>query len=65
MLQKKDAFCFNYQHVDYLYTFFKYRFSGKIVVKIGQLFGNVQRAVHYNHQKEEWTECAASRKRYS
>ena len=30
LLQKMDAFCFNYQHVDRLYTGFKYRFSGKI-----------------------------------
>ena len=50
MLQKLDAFCFNYQHVDCLYTLFKYRFSGKIVVKSGQLFDNLQRAVHFNQQ---------------
>ena len=51
--QKMDTFCFNYQHVDCLYTLFKYRFSGKIVVKSGQLFENVQRAVHFNHQNRE------------
>ena len=50
LLQKLDAFCFNYQHVDCLYTLFKYRFSGKIVVKSGQLFDNLQRAVHFNQQ---------------
>ena len=50
LLQKLDAFCFNYQHVDCLYTFFKYHFSGKIVVMIGQLFDNLQRAVHFNQQ---------------
>ena len=33
LLQKLDAFCFNYQHVDCLYTLFKYRFIGKIVAK--------------------------------
>ena len=48
LLQKLDAFCFNYQHVDCLYTLFKYRFSGKIVLKSGQLFDNLQRAVHFN-----------------
>ena len=53
LLQKLDAFCFNYQHVHCLYTFFKYRFSGEIVVKSGQLFDNVQRAVHFNHQNRE------------
>ena len=50
LLQQLDAFCFNYQHVDCLYTFFKYRFSGKIVLKGGQLFDNLQRAVHFNQQ---------------
>ena len=34
--QKLDAFCFNYQHVDCLYTLFKYSFCAKIVVKIGK-----------------------------
>ena len=50
LLQKLDAFCFNYQHVDCLYTIFKYRFSGKNVVKSGQLLDNLQRAVHFNQQ---------------
>ena len=50
LLQKLDAFCFNYQHVDCLYTLFKYRFSGKIVVKSGQFFDHWQRAVHFNQQ---------------
>ena len=50
LLQKLDAFCFNYQHVKCLYTLFKYRFSGKFFVKSGQLFDNLQRAVHFNQQ---------------
>ena len=50
MLQKLDAFCFNYQHVDCLYTLFKYRFSDEIVLKSGQLFDNLQRAVNFNQQ---------------
>ena len=50
LLQKLYAFCFNYLHVDCLYTLSKYRFSGKIVVKSGQLLDNLQRAVHFNHQ---------------
>ena len=45
-----DAFCFNYQHVDCLYTPLKYRFIGEIAVKAGQLFDNVQRVFHFNHQ---------------
>ena len=50
LLQKLDAFCFNYQHVDCLYTLFKYRFNGKIVIKSGKLFDYLQRAVHSNQQ---------------
>ena len=51
LLQKLDAFCFKYQHVDCLYTLFKYRSSGKIVIKIRQLFDNLQRAVRFIQQK--------------
>ena len=50
LLQKLDAFCFNYQHVDCLYTLLKYHFSDKIVFKSGQLFDNLQKAVHFNKQ---------------
>ena len=42
--------CFNYRHVDCLHTLFKYRFSGKIVVRSGKLFDNAQRAVQFSHQ---------------
>ena len=50
LLQKLDAFCFHYQHLDCLYTIFKYRVSNKIFIKSGQLFDNLQRAVHFNQQ---------------
>ena len=50
LLQKLDAFRFNYQHVDCLYTLLKYRFSDKIVLKSGQFFDNLQKAVHFNKQ---------------
>ena len=50
LLQKLDVFSFNYHHVDCLYTFFKYHFSGKIVLKSGQFFDILQRAVHFNQQ---------------
>ena len=49
LIKKLDTFCF-YQHVDCLYTIFKYRFSAKNVVKSGQFFDNLQRAVHFNQQ---------------
>ena len=50
MLQKVDAFCVYYQHLDSLYTLFKYRFSGNIVFKNGQIIDNGQRADQFNHQ---------------
>ena len=49
-LKKLDALCFNYQHVDCPHTLFKFRFSSKKNVKSRQLFDNVQRAVHFNHE---------------
>ena len=52
LLMKLDTFCFTYQHVDCLYTLFKYRFSGKFIVKSGQVFDNVQRAVDFNHRNK-------------
>ena len=42
LLQKLDPMILTYQHVDSLYAHFKYRLSGKIVVKSGQVFDNVQ-----------------------
>ena len=47
MLLKLDTFCFTYQHVDCLYTLFKYRFNGKIFAKSGNMFDNVQRALSF------------------
>ena len=40
-LKKLDTFCFTYQHVDCLFTKFKYRFSGNVFAKSGQVFDNV------------------------
>ena len=52
LLKKLDTFCFTYQHVDCLYTLFKYRFSGKVIAKSGQVFDNVQRAVDFDHRNK-------------
>ena len=38
--------------MDCLYTLFKYRFSGKVIAKNGQVFDNVQRAVDFNHRNK-------------
>ena len=35
-----------------LYTLFKYRFSGKVVVKSGKVFDNVQPEVDFNHRNK-------------
>ena len=52
LLKKLDSFCFTYQHLDCLYTLFKYRFSGKVIAKSGQVFDNVQRAVDFNQRNK-------------
>ena len=52
LLEKLDTFCFMYQHVDCLYTLFKYRFSGKVIARNGQVFDNVQQAVDFNHRSK-------------
>ena len=50
LLQKLDRIRSTYQWMDCLYTLFKYRFSGNIVVKSGQVFDNVQR-ISYFYQR--------------
>ena len=52
LLKKLDKFCFTYQHVDCLYILFKYRFSGKVIAKSGQVFDNVQRTVDFNQRNK-------------
>ena len=52
LLKKLDTFCFTYQHVDCFYTLFKYRFSGKVIAKSGQVFDNVQRAIDFNQRNK-------------
>ena len=48
LLQKLDPLLFTYQHVHCLHTLFKYRIKGNFVVKSGQVFHDVQRAVCCN-----------------
>ena len=48
LLHKLDTSCFTYQHMDCLYTLFKYRLSAKNIAKSGNVFDNVQRAVFFN-----------------
>ena len=50
LLQKLDTVCFTYQHIDCLYTRFKYRFSRKVIAKSGIVFDNVKREISFNHK---------------
>ena len=52
LLKKLNTFCFTYQRMDCLYTLFKYRFSGKVIAKRGQVFDNVQRANDFNQRNK-------------
>ena len=65
LLKKLDTFCFTYQEVDCLYTLFKYRFSGKVLAKNGQVFDNVQRAVDFNQTNKGVDRMRALQKRGS
>ena len=64
LLKKLDTFCFTYQHVDCLYTLFRYRLRGKVIAKRVQVFDNVQRAVDFNHRKKGDDKCRALQKRH-
>ena len=50
--KKLHTFCFTYQHLDCLYTLFKYRFSEKVIAKSGQVFDNVQRANDFDQRNK-------------
>ena len=50
LLHKLGTLRFTYQHVDCFYTLFKYRFSGKIIARIGIVFYNVQRAISFKQR---------------
>ena len=52
LLHKLDTFCFTYQHVDCLYTLFKYRFNGKIIAKSGNVFDDARRAISVNQRNK-------------
>ena len=52
LLKKLDTFGFTYQHVNCLYTLFKYLFSGNVFAMNGQVFDNVQRTVDFNHRNK-------------
>ena len=53
LLQRMLVVCFNYQHLDCLYTLLHFRFCGKSDVKDRQFFDHMQRAGHFNQQNRE------------
>ena len=63
LLDKLDTFCFPYQHVDCLYTLFKYRFNRKIFAKSGNVFDNVQRAISFNQRNRGVDKMPSTAKR--
>ena len=48
LIGKLDRLCCNYQHVDCFYNLLKYRFSGNISEKNGEICYSVERAVSFN-----------------
>ena len=63
LLQKLDPLCFTHQHVDCLHTLIEYRLKGYFVVKSGQVFDNVQRAVSFFSKKQVCEQNAQHRKK--
>ena len=65
LLKKLDRFYFTYQHVDCLYTLFKYRFIEKVIAKSGQVLITCNGQLTLITETREWTECRALQKRDS
>ena len=65
LLQKLDAFCFNYQHVDCLYTFLCTASMAKLLSRVHNSLLICRGQFISTSKTEEWTECPASRKRDS
>ena len=65
LLQILDAFCFNYQHVDCLYTLFMNHFIGKLLSRVDESLIFCKGQFVSTSKTEEWRECPAARKRDS
>ena len=63
LLKKLDTFCFTYQHLDCLYTLFKYRYSGKVMAKKDKCLITCNEQLIEQliliTETREWTECRA------
>ena len=63
--KKLDTFCFTYQHVDCLYTLFKYRFSGNLFQRVDKCLITCNEQLTLITETRGWTECRALQKRDS
>ena len=64
-LQKLDAFCFNYQHVDCLYTLSSTASVAKLLSRVDNSLIICRGQLISTSKTEERTECPASQKRDS
>ena len=48
ILQRLSNFHFTYQIIDCLYTLYKYRFYSNVISSTGEVFNQIDRAVHHN-----------------
>ena len=48
ILQRLGNFHFTYQIIDCLYTLYKYRFYSNVISSTGEVFNQLDRAVHHN-----------------
>ena len=65
LLKKLDTFCFTYQHVDCLYTLFKYRSSRKLLQRVDRCLITCNAQLTLGTETRGWTECRALQKRDS
>ena len=53
VIGKQDRLCFTHENVDCFYTLFKFRFSGNLLVKFGELLDSLERVVSFNKVNKE------------
>ena len=63
LLKELDTFCLTYQHVEFLYTLFKYRFSAKFSQKVDMCLITCNEKLTLITETGQWTECRALQKR--
>ena len=65
LLRKSVTFCFSYQHVDCLYTLFKYLFSGILLQRVDKCLITCNEQLTLITKTRDWTECRSLQKRGS